>query len=300
MTKYIKLQEIANKYYIRCLTKEEFGKILELFESKLTIDDWDIYKQETWYNGHTGVHDSFLRCEKGIDEILAKDVIKEFENNWLIEDGETISQNVIKKEFEKIDKEILNNNKNLENILGKNSNIHVNKTFPKILERPTQEEKLEKIIDEGLEKVSNKIKDSFQKTKEEFLSSIEKETPTLEKWGDNQKFTKEELEHELGKVLKKDITCEKNCSTVCGECQISPNDVPIGEEYIEYVHHPNHYGGENNVYEAIKIIEAHNLNFVEGNVVKYLLRYKKKNGFEDLEKALWYLNRLVENYKKNN
>jgi hypothetical protein len=67
---------------------------------------------------------------------------------------------------------------------------------------------------------------------------------------------------------------------------------------LEKVNHPNHYGGENNVYEAIKIIEAHDLNFVEGNVIKYLLRYKKKNGYEDLEKALWYMVRLVENHKK--
>lgn len=289
MTKKERLEKIVESYYIKCLTKEEFGKILEMFESKLSIDEWDKYGENTLYND---VYDDVEESPNGYEGISSSYVIEEIENNWLIKDGEIIKPNSTT--------EFRETNKKLENILGKNSNIHVNKTFPKILERPTEEEKLEKIIDEGLEKVSNKIKDSFQKTKEEFLSSIEKEPPILEKWGDNQKVTKEELEHELGKFLKKDRTCEKNCSTVCGECQILSNNVPIGEEYVEYVHHPNHYGGENNVYEAIKIIEAHDLNFVEGNVVKYLLRYKKKNGFEDLEKALWYMNRLVENYKKNN
>lgn len=64
------------------------------------------------------------------------------------------------------------------------------------------------------------------------------------------------------------------------------------------VDHPAHYGGEDNPFEAIKIIEAHNLSFSEGNVIKYLLRYKKKNGLEDLEKAAWYMNRLVKMAKE--
>jgi len=59
------------------------------------------------------------------------------------------------------------------------------------------------------------------------------------------------------------------------------------------VEHPAHYGGEDNPYEAIKIIEAYNMDFATGNVIKYLLRYKKKNGIEDLWKAHWYLTRLI-------
>jgi hypothetical protein len=65
----------------------------------------------------------------------------------------------------------------------------------------------------------------------------------------------------------------------------------------ENVDHPDHYGGDNNPYEAIKIIEAFQMDFVEGNILKYLLRYKKKNGLEDLEKARWYLDRQIEKVK---
>ena len=61
----------------------------------------------------------------------------------------------------------------------------------------------------------------------------------------------------------------------------------------ESVEHPKHYGGEGNIYEAIKIIEAYEMDFTEGNVLKYLLRYKDKNGIEDLWKAHWYLTRLI-------
>lgn len=58
------------------------------------------------------------------------------------------------------------------------------------------------------------------------------------------------------------------------------------------VDHPSHYGGKDNPYEAIKIIEAYNLDFSAGNVLKYFLRAGKKDNTEtDLRKCLWYLKR---------
>ena len=66
----------------------------------------------------------------------------------------------------------------------------------------------------------------------------------------------------------------------------------------EKVNHPNHYGGEDNPYEAIKIIDHYNMDFASGNVLKYLLRYKKKNGLEDLKKCEWYLKWLIQKEEK--
>jgi len=63
----------------------------------------------------------------------------------------------------------------------------------------------------------------------------------------------------------------------------------------EAVDSPAHYGGKGNVYEAINVIEAYDMGFLDGNVLKYLLRYRKKNGLEDLKKAKWYLERLITN-----
>ena len=34
--------------------------------------------------------------------------------------------------------------------------------------------------------------------------------------------------------------------------------------------------------------------YLQGNIIKYLWRYRYKNGIEDLEKAQWYLNKLIE------
>ena len=66
------------------------------------------------------------------------------------------------------------------------------------------------------------------------------------------------------------------------------------------VQHPYHYGGKDNQYEAIKVIEAWKLNFCLGNAVKYISRAGKKDAtktVEDLEKAVWYLEREIRNLK---
>ena len=63
----------------------------------------------------------------------------------------------------------------------------------------------------------------------------------------------------------------------------------------EKVNHPQHYGGQENPYEAIKVIEAWGVGFHIGNVLKYLSRAGKKDSkLEDLKKAQWYLARFIE------
>jgi hypothetical protein len=63
----------------------------------------------------------------------------------------------------------------------------------------------------------------------------------------------------------------------------------------EAVNHPQHYGGADNPYEAIKVIEAWGLGFCLGNTVKYISRAGKKDDvLQDLQKARWYLNREIE------
>ncbi len=60
------------------------------------------------------------------------------------------------------------------------------------------------------------------------------------------------------------------------------------------VEHPDHYGGGDNPYEVIKVIEAWGLGFHLGNTVKYVARADKKGRrLEDLKKALWYLERKI-------
>lgn len=65
----------------------------------------------------------------------------------------------------------------------------------------------------------------------------------------------------------------------------------------DHVNHPSHYGGEDNPYEAIKVIEAWDLGFCLGNAVKYISRAGKKDPekeIEDLKKARWYIDRAIQ------
>jgi transcriptional regulator with XRE-family HTH domain len=67
----------------------------------------------------------------------------------------------------------------------------------------------------------------------------------------------------------------------------------VGE--TEAIDHPTHYGGDA-VYETINVIEAWDLGFHLGNVVKYVSRAGKKlgtDGLDDLRKARWYLDREI-------
>ena len=54
---------------------------------------------------------------------------------------------------------------------------------------------------------------------------------------------------------------------------------------------PKHY--KQGKIEVIDFILDKQMNYLEGNIVKYISRYKHKNGIEDLKKALWYLSKLI-------
>ena len=65
---------------------------------------------------------------------------------------------------------------------------------------------------------------------------------------------------------------------------------------------PDHYKGEIECIEAIKssMTKSQFVGYLKGNVMKYLWRYDRKNGLEDLEKANVYLGWLIaENQKES-
>lgn len=62
------------------------------------------------------------------------------------------------------------------------------------------------------------------------------------------------------------------------------------------VNHPSHYLGNVEVIDYIedKLTPEQFEGYLIGNVIKYISRYQKKNGLEDLQKGRWYLNKLIE------
>lgn len=71
----------------------------------------------------------------------------------------------------------------------------------------------------------------------------------------------------------------------------------------EMVNHPDHYQTKTGL-EMIDIIAAYTFDldgieaFDTGNIIKYVGRWKKKNGLEDLKKAKWYLEHLIAHVEK--
>tara|TARA_Y100001937_G_C6977338_1_gene266094 strand:+ start:282 stop:551 length:270 start_codon:yes stop_codon:yes gene_type:complete len=67
------------------------------------------------------------------------------------------------------------------------------------------------------------------------------------------------------------------------------------KEEQDMVNSPAHYNKAN--IETIDMIESVTGDgfeaYLQGNILKYICRYKYKNGVEDLKKAKWYLNRLI-------
>ena len=72
---------------------------------------------------------------------------------------------------------------------------------------------------------------------------------------------------------------------------------------LEMVNHPAHYQSETGM-EVIDVMEAFTFDLkgaeaiATSNVIKYICRWKNKNGVQDLNKAMWYLTHLI-NYVEN-
>ena len=72
----------------------------------------------------------------------------------------------------------------------------------------------------------------------------------------------------------------------------------IDTEFTDLVNHPPHY--RNGTMETIDVIEGKLRGttidafegYLIGNIIKYLTRYPYKGGVQDIEKALWYLEKL--------
>lgn len=80
---------------------------------------------------------------------------------------------------------------------------------------------------------------------------------------------------------------KKNCLDVRTDAAESALDVQVGGDHYRSM-----------PIQPIEYIHANNLGFAEGCVVKYVSRWKSKNGIADLEKARHFLDLLIELEKK--
>ena len=73
------------------------------------------------------------------------------------------------------------------------------------------------------------------------------------------------------------------------------------KQTMDMVNHPPHYNKAGiETIQAIKGMSDDGFEYyVQGNIMKYLWSYRYKNGVEDLEKALWYLKKLINVVEKD-
>jgi len=167
--------------------------------------------------------------------------------------------------------------------------------------------KLSKRTRRKCKRIIKKIATRFVK-KPMSISDFYSERATREIQEEEDRRTLKMLDEAASKMKsEKCIMCCRNvmpddCSNfddsnqqICYACQKAK------KEMQEMVDHPAHYGGADNLYEAIKVIEAWGLGFHLGSAVKYISRLNKKAGnseLQDARKCLWYVKRYVELLEK--
>ena len=72
------------------------------------------------------------------------------------------------------------------------------------------------------------------------------------------------------------------------------------EMKLDPVNKPQHYnaGGIEAIEAILAATNEQSEGYLQGNIMKYIWRYRYKNGLEDLQKAQWYLDKLIEVYKE--
>lgn len=151
-----------------------------------------------------------------------------------------------------------------------------------------------------------KLRDETRREKNKEINELKQQLQQAEndkkrltyKLQENEKL-KEELVRENEKNIKRFDCLNRKFNRVMNEnkLQEESSDQPSADN----VNHPSHYTGR---YECIDVMqdvfgnEATD-NFCLCNAFKYIWRARKKNGLEDVKKAVWYLNKYIEEAEKD-
>ena len=116
---------------------------------------------------------------------------------------------------------------------------------------------------------------------------------------------------EITWTTKEDNPCKDKTMDIatCPECVVA-GEVPtycstcsrclwdkIKEDTVEKTQ-PDYYSSDSTL-DVLDVIAMFQMGFHEGNVFKYVVRWRKKNGLEDLKKAREYLDRLICSQEKH-
>ena len=139
-------------------------------------------------------------------------------------------------------------------------------------------------------KIFKEAADEFKKLMREYNNKLVTKDGQILPDVDAEKHKELERKEELKELAKKIITTDI----------LEPKDTENNDNIIR----PNHYTSEKG-FEVFDVQEAfiHELKGMSAsywcNIVKYILRFQKKNGVEDLRKAKYYLEKLIEEESNN-
>lgn len=130
-------------------------------------------------------------------------------------------------------------------------------------------------------------------TEEEVMGMNDKPTMKINEHGTKLWTLNGELHREDGPAIE---WCHGDKDWYLNGKLVTEEEVMGNKETKDNVNSPSHYNQSG--IECIDAIKASLGNsyqdYCKGNVMKYLWRYKYKNGIEDLKKAQWYLNSMIE------
>lgn len=150
-------------------------------------------------------------------------------------------------------------------------------------------------------KYSVKIKPMFicirpEKKEDMDIESEEQKQALLKALNERFTFSKDgtmtpKSDNSFDPIILNDYMVDIGCDAPGTYVDVSGTNHPL-HPIPDHVNHPNHYQGK--TFEVIDIIEDYELNFNLGNAIKYILRCdKKENKMQDIEKAIWYLQREI-------
>lgn len=125
-----------------------------------------------------------------------------------------------------------------------------------------------------------------------YFSEKEAEKAVEDRNGSSDGWSYSYTETEVGGELK---SSEEEKKPVSGD------DIRI-QPLTDVINHPSHY-----TFSQIECIDAIKASlssdgftsYLQGNIIKYLWRWRYKNGNEDIDKAKWYMDKLEETVKKD-
>ena len=93
--------------------------------------------------------------------------------------------------------------------------------------------------------------------------------------------------------------CEQRREDITNLIDLAGRKEIMEKKKYDSVEKPIHYnaGGIEAIDAILAATNDLSEGYLQGNILKYVWRYRYKNGIEDLKKARWYLNKLIEIYE---